>query len=677
MKYLNFTIILLLLNCSYSKDKHMNQSNTSNRSITKKKTSHISNFLIKKKNNYRDIKDENIYLHLSHCLSSKKDEYIENNLSLDRIDFKEALTKSKGFDIYNIGLDLDESITSLSDVVKTIYEDEVKKIEEYLSGKKIGFDFFSNYKFNLKQTIKHIYPHLSYSSNILYGNNSAISVFNNSNNGNNYTLKLTCDRETSLNFYKLKILENSISQNKEFLPDLNLYYFKIKEKLFYQKLYKSLNEIGFDINSDRKELFDLYLKLLIDNVNKPILISKSKLYDTDLSKYVLNNMKNKINYKKDFYDNLLWIKKILSGLIFLHKQGFHHGDIKPANIFINKNSSTDRSKWDLIISDLEEDSDTENLSFNINNPHLFVNDLYGLFSIFISLFMTENKSLIKIRNSKELISDTLEKYFQKLPSKYQILYKEFNKITIRIFDFINDFNDDTYFKTTDQLKSYIVSISEKLLKKIDIILNDLSIENIQGIKNELEKPIFDHVKEKINSLIDESLVYTFNKSILIVDNKLSNPDNIYNFTYYKAHKALKNEIGINKKNNSQIKKLDLLLFNVFFECNRYTKKYFDLIYPELFELCKDIHNMNDDNDSNINFFIKDNFSKIYNKIKNILLNNITDHIQNQNYYKDIIPVYNQKQNEILENYIDEVCKFMFELIIFNQDLDDNTKFVTE
>lgn len=127
--------------------------------------------------------------------------------------------------------------------------------------------------------------------------------------------------------------EKDINEMKELIIyDIDSYKSLINENIFMQSIdtkHYNFEKLFSNFIFTNKEAELKYKNLLIARVDKFLLFSKMPLYQLNLFRFI---EKNHIYALKNFD---IIAKKLIKSLLFLHHNGFLHGDLKSANILIN------------------------------------------------------------------------------------------------------------------------------------------------------------------------------------------------------------------------------------------------------------------------------------------------------------------------------------------------------
>ena len=291
--------------------------------------------------------------------------------------------------------------------------------------------------------------------------------------------------------------------------------------------------ILYEVDNQCKKMFDYYKC----DENSYIFLIKMKKYYTSLGKFVYDNptIQNKL-----YFDKI--VKQILIGLYNLHVNNFMHGDLKSANIMMNRD-------LDIFLIDFGgvKTIDTvfytksctltyrsiEELGYELNYGNTdknrnfyfkpsFKNDIWSLGIIFSEILLRNNfmqkyytkkeKSFRKYNNK----IDDFEEYAEKC------IYEKFSKKTINILHYAN--------------KSMVYNINSKY---ISVINKMLSINPQTGYNNinEIYFDLFDKNIEEDYDLIKINYDYNIN----ISDNNLINLLEIRNDEYNWILKFLIND----------------------------------------------------------------------------------------------------------------------------------------
>jgi serine/threonine protein kinase len=306
--------------------------------------------------------------------------------------------------------------------------------------------------------------------------------------------------------HRNNIIEACIFNKKSFSTKLK----NIPEQNILLYIMHQFN-IVYEVDNECKKMFDLYKC----NENSYLFLIKMEKYYTSLGKFIYNNSltENKIYFEKI-------VKQILLGLYNLHVNNFIHGDLKSANIMINRN-------LDIFLIDFGgvKTIDTvfytksctltyrsiEELGYELNYINVekkknfyfkpsFKNDIWSLGIIFSEILLKNNfmqryytkkeKSFKKYNNKV----DDYEEYAEKC------IYEKYSRKTINILH--------------NAHKLLIYDINTKYIEIIDKML---SIDSTTGYNNinEIYYDLFDkNIEEdyKDNNLIKINYDYNINIS---------------------------------------------------------------------------------------------------------------------------------------------------------------------
>ena len=310
------------------------------------------------------------------------------------------------------------------------------------------------------------------------------------------------------NIYKLTLLGDN-----DYIHRNNIIEACIFNKQFFPSKLKNIHEqnvyiyilhqfiLIYEIDDKCKKMFDLYKC----DGNSYIFIIKMPKYSASLGKFVYNNsiMENKL-----YFDKI--VKQILIGLYNLHVNNFIHGDLKSANIMINRNLNGPFSASfgeDVFLIDfggiktidtvfytksctltyrsIEELGFELNYKNNIINKNYyfkpsFKNDIWSLGIIFSEILLrnnfmqkyyTKKERLYRNNNNK---NDDYEEYAEKW------IYEKYSKKNINILDYANK------YMVYNINSKYITVINKMLLidskngyNNINEIYYDLFDKNIE------------------------------------------------------------------------------------------------------------------------------------------------------------------------------------------------------
>jgi len=280
----------------------------------------------------------------------------------------------------------------------------------------------------------------------------------------------------------------------------------------------------YEFDNQCKKMFEKYKC----DENSYLFLIKMEKYYTSLGKFVYNNS---ITENKLYFDKI--VKQILFGLYNLHVNNFIHGDLKSANIMINRNldifiidfggvktidtvfytkscTLTYRS-----IEELGYELNYINTEKNKNNyfKPSFRNDIWSLGIIFSEILLRNNfmqryytkkeRSFKKYKNS----TDDYEEYAEKC------IYEKYSKKTINILHYAN--------------KLMVYNINSRY---ITVINKMLSIDSTKGYNNinEIYYDLFDkNIEEDYDDINLIKINYDYNiniskdnlKKLLIIRNE--------------------------------------------------------------------------------------------------------------------------------------------------------------
>lgn len=258
--------------------------------------------------------------------------------------------------------------------------------------------------------------------------------------------------------------------------------------------------------------------LLLRICKHPNIINIKQVYkrrkDNDISVNIVTIYANDGDLSKKAKENkcldeetlLFWLMQVCLGLSYLHKKNIMHRDIKPQNIFLNKNGLI--KIGDLGFSKLVKDEkELKKLqtflgTLNYMSPEMYKRkynsktDIYSLGITFKEFIKDETKYSDSFKN---LINSLIEKEQSKRPSADEILNKPLikekmkkflevhnfeNSLAYKIFEIIKDQkveNEDSFFKLVRQERKKLYSVenedkgteieNEKILEKdLDILM---------------------------------------------------------------------------------------------------------------------------------------------------------------------------------------------------------------
>jgi serine/threonine protein kinase len=340
------------------------------------------------------------------------------------------------------------------------------------------------------------------------------------------TLLADCDYIHRNNIVEVCIFNKNIFTSKlKNIPEQNILLYIMHQFI-----------IIYEVDEQCKKMFDLYKC----NENSYLFLIKMEKYYSSLGKFVYNNslIENKLYFEKI-------VKQILIGLYNLHINNFIHGDLKSANIMINRN-------LDIFLIDFGgvKTIDTvfytksctltyrsiEELGFELNCRNTekyknfyfkpsFKNDIWSLGIIFSEIllknnfmqrFYTKKEKIFKKYNKK---NDDYEEYAEKC------IYEKYSRKTINILHYAH--------------KLLIYNIDTKY---INIINKMLSIDTTTGYNNinEIYYDLFNkNIEEDYEDIKSIKIIYDY--TINISNNNLKKLLEIRNEEYNWILKFLVND----------------------------------------------------------------------------------------------------------------------------------------
>jgi len=304
-------------------------------------------------------------------------------------------------------------------------------------------------------------------------------------------------------FNKLLIIKKSIKKEEELsimidmkeliIYDIDSYKSLINENIFMQSIdtkHYNLAKLEKNFIFTNKEAEYKYRNLLIDRVDKYLLFSKLPFYQLNLSKFI---EKYHI-YALNNFDTIA--KKLIKSLLFLHQNGFIHGDLKSANILINNVDNlclTDFGAIKMANLDIYHLSCTissrcpEELYYEYSDiKQAFINsgfksDIWSLGLIFSEIILGYNPAL---------------KLYQKL-DKSGMSSKVIEINMLNYYKSIKYINISELAKNNPLIKAHL---SESLIKKIEIIEKMLMVETNERISS---------LEEVYEKFFDDKFEYNF------------------------------------------------------------------------------------------------------------------------------------------------------------------------
>jgi len=335
------------------------------------------------------------------------------------------------------------------------------------------------------------------------------------------------------NIYKLTLLGDEKYVHRNNIIEACIF----NKKIFLKKL-KNIPEqdvflyimhqfmLVYEVDNLCKRMFDLYKC----DENSYLFLIKMEKYYTSLGSFVYNNS---LGDNKMYFEKI--VKQILIGLYNLHINNFIHGDLKSANIMINRNldvylidfggvKTLDTvfytKSCTLTYRSIEELDYELNLRNNDNNKNYyfkpsFRNDIWSLGIIFSEILLRNNfmqnyytkkeKSYRKY-NKK---NDDYEEYAEKC------IYEKYSRKTINILHYAN--------------KLMVYNINSKYINIINKMLSinpQICYNNI----NEIYYDLFDkNIEEEYEDINFIKINYDYN--INISDNNLKKLLEIRNEEY--------------------------------------------------------------------------------------------------------------------------------------------------
>jgi len=351
------------------------------------------------------------------------------------------------------------------------------------------------------------------------------------------------------NIYKLTLLEDNGFIHRNNIIEACIF----NKNLFPSKL-KNISEqnvslyikhqfnLIYEVDQQCKKMFDLYKC----DENSYLFLIKMEKYYTTLGKFVYNNS---ITENKIYFDKIT--KQILLGLYNLHVNNFIHGDLKSANIMINRNldlflidfggiktidtvfytkscTLTYRS-----IEELGYELNFRNTEKNKKNSYFkpsFKNDIWSLGIIFSEILLknnfmqsyyTKKEKIFRKSNNKD---EDYEEYAEKC------IYEKYSRKPINILHYANKamvYNiDNKYITVIDKMLSTDCTKSYNNISEIYYDLFDKNIEedyeDVSSIKINYDYNINiskDNLKKLLeirNEYYNWILKYLINDDILII-----------------------------------------------------------------------------------------------------------------------------------------------------------------
>lgn len=345
---------------------------------------------------------------------------------------------------------------------------------------------------------------------------------------NIYKLTLLGDHEY---IHRNNIIEACIFNKKIFTKKLK----NIPEQEVFLYIMHQFNLV-YEVDNQCKKMFETYKC----NENSYLFLIKMEKYYNSLGSFVYNNSTTE---NKLYFDKI--VKQILIGLYNLHVNNFIHGDLKSANIMINRNldiylidfggvKTLDTvfytKSCTLTYRSIEELGFELNYKNNEKNKNFyfkpsFRNDIWSLGIIFSEILLrnnfmqkyyTKKEKSFKKYNKK---NDDYEEYAEKC------IYEKYSLKTINVLYYAN--------------KSMIYNINSKY---ITIINKMLSIDPQNGYNNinEIYYDLFDkNIEEDYEDINLIKINYDYN--IKISDNNLKKLLEIRNEEYNWILKFLLND----------------------------------------------------------------------------------------------------------------------------------------
>jgi serine/threonine protein kinase len=319
------------------------------------------------------------------------------------------------------------------------------------------------------------------------------------------------------NIYKLTLLGDHDYIHRNNIAEACIF----NKKIFTTKL-KNISEQNillyimyqfitiYEVDNECIKMFELYKC----DQNSYLFLIKMEKYYTTLGKFVYGNS---ITENKLYFDKI--VKQILIGLYNLHINNFMHGDLKSANIMINRNldiflidfggvKTIDTvfytKSCTLTYRSIEELGYELNYRNNINHKNFyfkpsFKNDIWSLGIIFSEILLRDN-FMQKYYTKNERIyrkyknnTDDYEEYAEKC------IYEKYSKKTINILHYANKF-------MVYNLNSKYITVINKML----------SIDTNSGYNNinEIYYDLFDkNIEEDYEAINLIKINYDYNINI--------------------------------------------------------------------------------------------------------------------------------------------------------------------
>jgi len=266
-------------------------------------------------------------------------------------------------------------------------------LKYYCDNESICFDELSNYMFDNEITKKNIDEYDNF--NELY-----LIIMN----------KLKNKKQNTKNSIKINGFNNIKYLNKGGYSKVYTAFHNVDNKKYAIKKIKyseqSQNEINIMSDFDHINI----VKYNNSWINDKYLYIQMKLYETTLREWIDNrNFKSDvINIPRD--DEKRIIKQIIDGVKYIHSFNIYHNDLKPGNIFLDKNMTV--KIGDFGLSKVNESNNEGTLLYMIPyNPTIPKNvDYYSIGVIYYELctkFSTESERIYCLQDlKKKMITDS-------------------------------------------------------------------------------------------------------------------------------------------------------------------------------------------------------------------------------------------------------------------------------
>ena len=578
----------------------------------------------------------------------------------------------------NISSTIINNLINKSDSTIIILSDSKKDSNAYLTSLKNIFNK-NNYKDYNINSISYMYNYIN-KNNKKYETYDISSIPKIENNNLFIKIKIEFNNDIIYNCFKILIINNSYESICPFFclnrKDYELIFIKekINKLLLEEKIIKDeinklpLLHIDFieNINSFKKETFD-YFNKFINSIEKMKNYFNSKLLTkNDFNNFIkeVNNFYDKItkesykNKQNNVYREYIQTYKDINNICISNKC---EANLK--SLFINLNNlneeivnfldNNDLNKKEItnlknIIKFLQNELKQEkskNLP-KINNNNSDINNLYNIYMDNNNVFLTNNKSMNKINNSKK-------KSFNKTMNLNKSLsVKKYNRNHKRniSMDSSNNINNRT-FEDNKHNKNYIKYLNKKISQLNDIIANlksnneilEKSNEKMKKDINNLNKIVSKLQREKEeNNLIIESIpksssiknikpkIFNFKEKKEFpgqkdhIKNKnlfLNNINNDNDIIFSRNNKTKNNNNNYN--NTSMIDDKHYEILKKIYEENKNMSKIINNYYFNNSELNFTHNNFNiKNNEDKNNSFINNSTSKKVKKKKKIYYNNL-------------------------------------------------------